>query len=203
MELQEFPTRARRLRAAGAGLAAFLTLGTPIDGSGRLSAGLSIPTLPQPPSRDPADERLNLVGAFSAFRSPEPGSEDESRAWELVAGACERYGIGGKALVMYRVLWEESRLDPGAVSPDGRYHGIGQFTLQTFRWALCLMKGRGLIPETAQWSPYDPANAIEVMAFMWSEDLEPHWGPYRRVIQRLQREEKLASRAVPASARVN
>ena len=86
---------------------------------------------------------------------------------------------------MYQVLWEESRLTPAVRSACGRYFGIGQFTRSTFRHNVEVMRRLGLIWGDEEWSPYDPAQAIEVMAWMWSRGFHDHWGPYRRVMRRM------------------
>lgn len=85
---------------------------------------------------------------------------------------------------MYHVLWEESTLRGNVTSPCGRYYGIGQFTLSTFRESVEKMRRLRLIWGDEEWSPLDPVQAIEVMAFMWSRGYHDHWGPYRRVVRR-------------------
>ena len=57
------------------------------------------------------------------------------------------------------------------------------------------MRRLGLIWGDEEWSPFDPAQAIEVMAWMWSQGFHDHWGPYRRVAR--------GSARVRAAARLN
>jgi len=199
-DLPDSSGRPRRLRAAGASLAAFLALGLPIDGADRLgsveTASRAIPDFP--PGLAPSD-RYTIFPAGLAGVSSELSGDFDAAVWDLVLKSCDRFGIAEKAVAMYGVLWEESRLDPEASSSCGRYHGIGQFTAGTFRWAVGEMRARGLLPPGVKYSPYDPTSAIDVMAFMWAEEMEPQWGPYKRVIRRLQRQEKVASKAALVS----
>ncbi len=203
-ELPELSGRPRRLRAAGASLAAVLALGIPLDGANRVSAGdIGTPSLPNlPPGHGPMDGVVPPPSALLG-RLPALGADFDESIWSMVFRSCDRFGIAEKAVAMYSVLWEESRLTADAESACGRYHGIGQFSPRTFGWAVDRMRERGLIPPGVKYSPYDPANAIEVMAFMWSEEMEPHWGPYKRVIKRLQREEKAAARTALVARPVN
>lgn len=117
--------------------------------------------------------------------SPELNGVRDSDVWSTVHAACARYGIADEAVTMFLVLWEESRFKADAVSDCGRYHGIGQFTRSTFRFSVERMRRLGLIWGDDDWSPLDPAQAIEVMAWMWSKGYHNHWGPYRRVVRRL------------------
>ena len=117
--------------------------------------------------------------------SPDLRTRDENGVWSMVHSACARHGILDEAVTMYHVLWEESRLTPKVRSSCGRYYGIGQFTLSTFRYNVEAMRRLGLIWGDDHWTPYDPAQAIEVMAWMWSQGYHGHWGPYRRVARRL------------------
>ena len=103
----------------------------------------------------------------------------------MVYAACQRYGITDQALAMYQVLWEESRLTSKVRSGCGRYHGISQFTPYTFRRNVEAMRRLGLIWGDEPWSAFNPVQAIEVMAWMWSQGYQDHWGPYRRVLRRL------------------
>ena len=89
---------------------------------------------------------------------------------------------------MFEVLWEESRLQPEVISPSGNYEGISQFLGSTFRRNVRSMKRLGLVPDDAVYSPLDPVQASEVMAWMWSQGYTNHWGPYQRVAQRRDRE---------------
>lgn len=45
------------------------------------------------------------------------------------------------------------------------------------------MRRLRLIWGDEEWSPFNPVQAIEVMAFMWSRGYHDHWGPYRRVVR--------------------
>lgn len=177
------------LRLAGAGLASVLAFGIPMDGSGGVRAGG--PVAPAP------DQEPDLTTLPPGWPGPVPEIGDAHAAgiWSMVHAACLRHGIVDEAVTMFHVLWEESRLTPEVKSPCGRYHGIGQFTLSTFRYNVRAMRRLGLIWGDEEWSPFDPAQAIEVMAYMWSRDYHDHWGPYRRVVRRLAAES--------ASARLN
>lgn len=167
------------LRLAGAGLASVLALGVPMDGSGRVSAG---PDEPVAPALLPG---FTTLPAGWPEVSPELRDVRESDVWSTVRAACARYGIADEAVTMFLVLWEESRFKGDAVSECGRYHGIGQFTRSTFRFSVARMRRLGLVWGDDDWSPLDPAQAIEVMAWMWSKGYHNHWGPYRRVVRRL------------------
>ncbi len=172
--------RGTAARLAGLSLVSLISLALPQDGVGRPSVAIPLPS----PSLDP-----NLP--FSTLRPGWPGpvpdlaNEAEERAWTLVARQCERFGIPDQALAMYHVLWEESRCLPHVRSASGRYHGIGQFVRSTFRVNVRRMKELGLISEASRYSPMNPEQAIEVMAWMWSQGYPDHWGPYRRVSRRL------------------
>ncbi len=199
-ELPDLSGRPRRLRAAGASLAAFLALAVPIDGADRLSAVESVARpLPDLPPGVPPSDFSNPFPSALAGMPPALAEDFDEAIWRLVLKSCDRFGIAEKAVAMYGVLWEESRLDPEAESACGRYHGIGQFSRRTFGWAVDRMRDRGLLPAGVKYSPYDPASAIEVMAFMWAEEMAPLWGPYKRVIRQLQREEKAAAKSALAS----
>ena len=160
----------------------------PIEGYGRSASG---------GAALPAPEELP---GFTTLPAGWPGEVPELRTgreidvWGLVHAACVRHGIPGEALTMYHVLWEESRLGAGVSSPCGRYHGIGQFTHSTFRESVARMRRLGLIWGDDEWTPFDAAQAIEVMAFMWSRGGHDHWGPYRRVVRRLSAVAEAASR---------
>lgn len=120
---------------------------------------------------------------------PEPAPVLEAAppvdTWSQVRSACNRFGIPGKAVAMYRVLWAESGLKPDIVSHCGRYEGIAQFLPSTFEFNVGAMRRAGLLPEGVEYSPFDPGQAILVMAYMWSKGYERHWGPYRRVAREL------------------
>ena len=178
-ETSDRRNRGVALRIAGAGLASVLALGVPTDGSGRVSAG-------GPALLNPA-----TLPGFSTLPAGWPGpapalrTSFEADIWSTVHAACQRHGILEEAVTMYHVLWEESRLTSGVTSPCGRYYGIGQFTPSTFRHNVGVMRRLGLIWGDEEWSPFEPAQAIEVMAWMWSQGYHDHWGPYRRVIRKL------------------
>jgi hypothetical protein len=179
LESSDRRLRGTALRIAGAGLASVLAFGVPTDGNSRASAG-------GPALLNPA-----MLPGFSTLpagwpgRAPELETPAEAEIWSTVYSACERYGILDQAVTLYQVLWEESRLTPAVRSACGRYYGIGQFTRSTFRYNVEVMRRLGLIWGDGEWSPTDPAQAIEVMAWMWSKGFHDHWGPYRRVSRRL------------------
>ena len=179
LETSDRRLRGTALRIAGAGLASVLAFCVPTDGNSRASAG-------GPALLNPA-----MLPGFSTLPTGWPGltpeleTPAEADIWTLVHAACERHGILEEAVTMYQVLWEESRLTPAVRSACGRYFGIGQFTRSTFRHNVEVMRRLGLIWGDEEWSPYDPAQAIEVMAWMWSRGFHDHWGPYRRVIRRM------------------
>lgn len=185
-ETAERRSRGKALRLAGASLASVLAFGVPMDGSGRVSAGGDEPLAP---SRLPG---FTVLPAGWPGHSPELRNVRESDVWSKVQAACERYDISDEAVTMFLVLWEESRFKGDALSDCGRYHGIGQFTLSTFRWSVERMRRLGLIWGDDEWSPLDPSQAIEVMAWMWSRGDHNHWGPYRRVVRRLAASENAA-----------
>lgn len=178
------PRRGNRagLRLAGASLVWCLALSAPLEEGGPLCMGDE----PSPALANGGPE-LSTLPAGWPNPAPELKTEHESRIWSLVWSSCVRYSLTHQALAMYHVLWEESRLLPHVRSACGRYLGIGQFVPSTFRSNVNEMKRRGLIPRDADFSPYDPDHAIEVMAFMWSQGFSNHWGPYRRVARRLAR----------------
>ncbi len=179
IETSDRRLRGAALRIAGAGLASVLAFGVPTDGNSRASAG------------GPAFLNPAMLPGFSTLPAGWPGvtpeleTPAEADIWTLVHAACARHGILDEAVTMYQVLWEESRLTPEVRSPCGRYYGIGQFTRSTFRHNVEVMRRLGLIWGDGEWSPYDPAQAIEIMAWMWSRGFHDHWGPYRRVIRRM------------------
>ena len=171
--------RGTPLRLAGAGLASVLAFGVPMDGSGGVRAGGPVVLKP---AQLPGESTLP---AGWPGPLPELSTSHEEAVWAMVHDACRRYGILDEALAMYQVLWEESRLTAKVRSGCGRYHGISQFTLSTFRANVEEMRRAGLIWGSDTWTPVDPAQAIEVMAWMWSRGYHDHWGPYRRVIRRM------------------
>lgn len=172
-------SRGAYLRFAGAGLASVLAFGIPMDGSAGVRAGGPAPLTPaQVPG-------LTRLPAGWPGPMPDLSGPLATDVWSLVWASCERHGIVDEAVTMYHVLWEESRLIPEVRSASGRYHGIGQFTLSTFRYNVRAMRRLGLIWGPEEWSPMNAAQAIEVMAWMWSRGYHEHWGPYRRVTRRL------------------
>ncbi|KAA0252860.1 MAG: hypothetical protein EDX89_16960 [Acidobacteria bacterium] len=189
------------LRLAGLGLASLLALSTPLDDAGSLNGDEPVPEL----VRDVPGATELPAGWPGAI--PELNSDHEWKIWNRVFDQCERFGISDEALVMYHVLWEESRLLPHVRSACGRYLGIGQFVPRTFRANVAEMKKHGLLAEDVRYSPFDPDQAIEVMAFMWSRGHQNHWGPWRRVSRRLARESAadpaLAPVAIVASGPLN
>ena len=76
---------------------------------------------------------LLLGGALAAA----PGALVARRRWRerriirIIHRAADRYNQNGDAMV--KVARCESNLDPYAVSPDRRYHGLFQFLRSTFR----------------------------------------------------------------------
>ncbi|MCC6132258.1 MAG: hypothetical protein IT186_20240 [Acidobacteria bacterium] len=177
-----------RLRHAGPGFVFLLVL------AWVAGFGLKAHAEPDAPSKPIPQNSLESVRPASPpVHTPPLRTAHEAEIWNLVWKHSERYGVTSKALAMYYVLWEESRLVPGARSPCGRYHGIGQFTLVAFQRGVAQMKRLGLIVPGARFSPLNPDHAIEVMAWLWSEGHTRLWGPYRRV------ERRLAKKAEPPS----
>lgn len=162
-------------KAAWIGFAGLFALSLPVGGSrsGALSASSAPVSSP------------NLSTLPTGWPGPVPEVDDEQslEIWNTVYRQCERFAITQDAIAMYQVIWEESRLQPEVVSPCGLYQGISQFARSTFRRNVRAMKRLGLVPEGAKYSPFDPDQAIEVMAWMWSQGYNDHWGPYRRVLR--------------------
>ena len=189
VETADRRSRGGALRLAGAGLASVLALGSPTDGGNAARAVVPILVAPA------------VLPGFSTLPAGWPGpvpdltTPREADVWAMVHAACRRHGIPEQAYAMYQVLWEESRLFPGVRSGCGRYYGISQFTRSTFRANVCEMRHLGLVWGDEEWSPMNPAQAIEVMAWMWSQGYHDHWGPYRRVVRRIA--------TAQASARLN
>jgi len=177
-EAGERRSRGTILRLAGAGFASILAIAVPLDGSAGVIA--SGPVVPAP---DDAPTPTTLPPGWPG-ETPDLGTPRQLDVWSIVHAACRRHGIEDEAVTMYHVLWEESTLRGNVTSPCGRYHGIGQFTLSTFRESVGKMRRLRLIWGDEEWSPFDPVQAIEVMAFMWSRGYHDHWGPYRRVVRR-------------------
>ncbi len=172
--------RGAGLKIAGASLASLLAIATPIDEGGPLCLGEE----PAPALSGGGPEIAALPAGWPA-PTPELTNDHETWIWSLVWKHCARFSVTGQALTMYHVLWEESRLLPEVKSACGRYFGIGQFVRSTFNSNVAEMKKRGLIPKESRFSPLDADQAIEVMAWMWSQGYMSHWGPYRRVSRRL------------------
>ena len=178
-EANDRRSRGTSLRIAGASLASVLALCVPIDGSSGVKAGgPNVVTPAQLPG-------FTTLPAGWPDPVPELKGPHQEDVWALVHAACSRYGIADQAVAMYHVLWEESRLTPQVRSGCGRYNGISQFSPYTFRRNVAAMRRLGLIWGNEEWSPFDPSQAIEVMAWMWSQGYQNHWGPYRRVLRRL------------------
>ncbi len=182
--------RTTAAKAARIGIAGLFALSFPVGGSrsGDLSASIapvSAPGLSTLPEGWPKLSPLPL-----GWPGPVPEVDDEHslKIWNVVARQCEKFGITDAAITMFHVLWEESRLQPEAISPSGHFEGVSQFLGSTFRRNVRAMKRLGLVAEDAKYSPLDPDQAIEVMAWMWSQGHTNHWGPYRRVAQRIDRE---------------
>jgi hypothetical protein len=179
IETTERRSRGSALRLAGAGLASVLAFAVPLDGSAGVSAGG--PVLPAPAELP----NLTILPDGWPGALPELRNARQADIWALVSAACRRHGIPDEAVTMYHVLWEESSFRPQVSSSCGRYHGISQFTLSTFRESVGKMRREKLIWGDEAWSPFDPVQAIEVMAFLWSRGSHEKWGPYRRVARRL------------------
>lgn len=173
-------------------LASFLALAIPVDSNRQSRAGAES-LAPLPPTEDASPTFTTLKAGWPAA-SPDLANDDETRAWELVFKHCERYGIEEKALLMFRTVWHESRCQPGVTSRCGRYYGMAQFVKSTFTKNVKKMKSLGHIANDAVYSPMDPDQAVEVMAFMWSQGYERHWGPYARHAKRWAKE--MAARPV-------
>ncbi|MBL8111573.1 MAG: hypothetical protein JNK60_01720 [Acidobacteria bacterium] len=183
-------------------LASFLALAVPVDSNRQSRAGAES-LAPLPPNDDVSTDlggpsygtaRFTTLKAGWPAAAPELANDDENRAWELVFKHCERYGIEDKALLMFRTIWHESRCQSGAKSRCGRYYGIAQFVKSTFTKNVKKMKALGYVAPDAAYSPLDTDQAMEVMAFMWSQGYERHWGPYARHAKRWAKE--MASRPV-------
>ncbi len=186
--------RSLALRAAGLGFVTFVAVSAPVDETGRSAVGdFPAPAIPS--------ETLGLTVLPDGWPAPAPApapipapvptphltNAHEADIWKLVWNACERYDCTGDAPLIYDVLWEESRLHPEVKSPCGRYLGMAQFKPSTFDASVKRMQQLGLLPRNIDFSPYQPEHAIEVMAWMWSQGYENHWGPYRRVARRFGR----------------
>lgn len=95
---------------------------------------------------------------------------------DLIRAACEQHMPGVDWRLFKAQLFQESRLDPKAISLKGA-HGIAQFLDST--WGEQLVKmGRH---ETA--NPFDPQEAIPVAAF-YMASLRKQWSSERPEIDR-------------------
>lgn len=169
------------LRAPGAALAALgglLALAVPVDDSGSATAGPGASI-----SSFETGDRCSLLPVGWPNPSPALTNQHEEAAWATLWKHAERFDVTGEALVMFEVIWRESRCLPHVTSDDGLYHGIAQFLPSTFEANVREMKRRGLVRRDVRYSPMNPDQALEVMAFMWSEGYADHWGPYRRLVR--------------------
>jgi hypothetical protein len=57
------------------------------------------------------------------------------------------------------------------------------------------MKRLGLFDENAVLSPMDPEHAVHVMAWMWSQGGQNQWGPAKRFLRQLAREQRAAAKS--------
>ncbi len=169
------------VRPAAVGLAGFFALSVPVTVGHDHGASAGVTA-----ASSPSTELSRLPPGW-----PEPVPQiDTDRAsdvWNSVYRQCERFGIADQAVVMFQVMWEESRLRADVVSPSLKYEGIAQFAPETFYWNVRAMRRLGLISREVNYSPFHPEQAIEVMAWMWSKGYSNHWGPYSRVAERLER----------------
>ena len=181
-------------RAAQIGIVGLFALALPIGGSrsGDLSASSSPVSAPGLSELPPGWPVLSALPAGWPGPTPEVDDEHSLTVWNTVFQQCQRFMIAERAIAMYHVLWEESRLQPGVVSPNGMYEGISQFLPSTFRRNVRAMKRLGVVPQDADYSPFEPGQAIEVMAWMWSQGYSSHWGPYQKVARRLEMEARTA-----------
>ncbi len=106
-------------------------------------------------------------------------SDEEIRA--LVARYTERYSIPEFADPMARVIHAESRGFEAVMSRGGRYVGLCQFMPRTFRANVAAMKLAGALDPEEELSPLDPEDAVNVMAWMWSQGYYDLWGPARQM----------------------
>ena len=97
----------------------------------------------------------------------------------LVARYTERYDIPDLAGPMVQVIHAESRGFEAVRSSNGRYVGLCQFMPRTFRANVAAMKRAGLLDPDEGLSPLDPEDAVNVMAWMWSQGYSDQWGPAR------------------------
>lgn len=99
----------------------------------------------------------------------------------LVQRYTERYKIPELAGPMARVIHAESRGFEAVTSRGGRYVGLCQFMPSTFRANVSAMKRAGVIGSEDDFSPLDPEDAVNVMAWMWSQGYYDLWGPARHL----------------------
>ena len=106
-------------------------------------------------------------------------SDKEIRS--LVQRYTERYKIPEMADPMVRVIHAESRGFEAATSRGGRYVGLCQFMPKTFRANVAAMKQAGVLDPEDDFSPLDSEEAVNVMAWMWSQGYYDLWGPARHM----------------------
>ncbi len=115
---------------------------------------------------DSTDTQLASIPPPSGADQTLPDAQSEAdRAVEdlcgLMTGAADQYGVPREFFI--RLIWKESRFNPGAVSPVGA-QGIAQFMPQTARI-------RGLK------DPFDPVQALPASASFLA-DLEARFGSW-------------------------
>ena len=144
----------------------------------------------QEPAPEPAKPAVQAEARETkAIESPLLRGDLEVQAWELVRKYTEKYDIPEKAHMLFRVIRTESNCRPQAVSKGKRYLGICQFTQRTFDHAVAGMKREGIFMAADEISPFDPDHAIQVMAWMWCQGMERHWGPVRRMNKKITTDE--------------
>lgn len=89
----------------------------------------------------------------------------------------DKYNVESK--VMHKIIKCESNYNPRAVNWQDSHrlskgsHGIGQFSKET-------IKGFGKEIDIENADPYNVDQALEVMAYMLSEDKGRHWSCFRK-----------------------
>jgi hypothetical protein len=132
------------------------------------------------PVPDPGPRVAYLSAATSPDRKALPlQNAGDKTVWRLVRKYTRKYDIADQAHTMFRVIYEESRFFKNVQSDCGRYIGICQFTPSTFYANVEAMRDRMLIPKNVSLTPFNPEDAIQVMAYMWSRGYKDHWGPTR------------------------
>jgi len=100
---------------------------------------------------------------------------DEYTPRELVTHYARVYGVSESSMV--QVIKCESSFNPKAVNWQDSHrlsegsHGIAQFSRET-------IKSYGNQIGLENPDPYSPKEAIEVMAYMFSKNLQRHWSCY-------------------------